>query len=76
MIKPKECPKGVGGGRTRVLTPLHLPLSFRGHCSQQFLFQNPGGGRGRGLRLPWGFSTWLAVGTRRGPPGPRRGEVG
>ena len=43
MIKPKECPKGGGGGRTRVLSPLHPPPSFRGRCSQQFLFQNPAG---------------------------------
>lgn len=24
-----------------------------------------------GVRLAWGLPTWLAVGTRRGPPGPR-----
>lgn len=79
MIKPKECPKAGGqGGRTRVLTSLHLSLSFRVLCPQQFLFQNPWRGRGgaRGLPLPWGFSTWLTVGTRRGPPRAEEGRGG
>lgn len=72
MIKPKECPKGVGGGRTRVLTPLHLPLSFRGHCSQQFLFQNPGG-EGARFASPLGL---LHVARRGHPQGSTRAEEG
>lgn len=76
MIKPKECPKGGGqGGKTRVLTSLHLSLSFRVLCPQQFLFQNPwGGGRGGCPSLgasPRG-SPWAPAGVH---PAPRRGEV-
>ena len=73
MIKPKDCPKGGGqGGRTRVLTPpLHLPLSFRVHCSQQFLFQIPG--VGVGVASPLGL---LHVARRGHPQGSTPGRGG
>ena len=72
MIKPKECPKGGGqGGRTRVLTPLHLPLSFRVHCSQQCLFQIPG--VGVGVASPLGL---LHVARRGHPQGSTPGWGG
>ena len=70
MIKPKECPKGGGGGRTRVLSPLHPPPSFRGRCSQQFLFQNPAG---EGAR-PASPSGLLHVAGRGHPQGSARAE--
>ena len=74
MIKPKECPKGGGqGGRTRVLTPPSTSLCPSGFIVPSSFFSKSLGW-GWGLPLPWGFSTWLAVGTRRGPPRAEEGR--
>lgn len=55
----------------------HLPppLSvLQGSLSPAVSFPKPLGWGARGLPLPWGFSTWLAVGTRRGPPRAEEGR--